>query len=182
MCLYTYQNKQRLFLYMALTDWFFTAKTESLLCGTDWDFKLNELYFRPYRDNVKLVIFWRFHSSVNEASDYNQIQFHTNDCGVMYRKQLFFITSHIGLTWCLKNQFSDKVSISKDLIWSVPCQWATLYVNYLKYLWKCLQGYACATLRITAVKSSVERTYVFHPLEYRRPNNSLVMKLPDEIN
>jgi hypothetical protein len=36
-----YENKQRLFPYSALTDWFYNRDTECLLCGTDWIFKSN---------------------------------------------------------------------------------------------------------------------------------------------
>jgi hypothetical protein len=35
------QNKQRLFPYTALTDWFFNREKVFLLCGTDWVFKYN---------------------------------------------------------------------------------------------------------------------------------------------
>ena len=39
------ENKQRLFLYTALTDWFYNWDGECLLRGTDWVFKYNTAVF-----------------------------------------------------------------------------------------------------------------------------------------
>jgi len=44
MCFCRYENKQRLFPYTALTDWFYNQEGVCLLRGTDWIFIYNSTF------------------------------------------------------------------------------------------------------------------------------------------